>query len=107
MVTLYEILTDEQTGLGIPVVYSHFMGTNPPKTPPYVAYIGNGQNTFDADNSHYWAQNRYQIEYYFTKKDEAQETAIETVLTENGFLYEKSGDVWIESEGVFVIYYDI
>lgn len=107
MATLYEVLSDENTGLGIPVVYSHFMGTNPPKEPPYIAYIGDGQDTFTADNKFYWTRSRYQLEYYFTKKDETQEAAIESFLSDHGFLYEKSGDVWIESEGVFVIYYSI
>ena len=50
---------------------------------------------------------RDQIEYYFTQKNEANETAIEDALLENGFLYEKSEDVYIEDENVFVIYYNI
>ena len=105
--TLFEILTNEETGVGIPVAYSHFTDRNVPEAPPYMVYIGDGQDTFDADNTFYWARNRYQLEYYFTKKDEAQETAIEEVLLDNGFLYQKSEDVYIESEGVFVIYYNI
>lgn len=105
--TLFEILADEQTGLGIPVVYSHFADKDKPKAPPYVAYIGSGQDTFEADNSYYWKRNRYQLEYYFTKKNEETEAAIESILLANGFLYEKSEDVYIESEGVFIIYYNI
>ena len=72
-----------------------------------MVYIGDGQDTFEADNSYYWKRNRYQLEYYFTKKNEAEEAAIEKVLLDNGFLYEKSEDVYIENEGVFVIYYNI
>ena len=105
--TLYEILTDEQTGVGIPVAYSHFMDNDIPKAPPYLVYIGDGQNTFAADNSYYWKNNRYQLEYYFTKKNEAEEAAIEECLLDNGFRYQKSEDVYIENEGVFVIYYNI
>lgn len=105
--TLYEILTDEETGVDIPVAYSHFTDKNVPSAPPYLVYLGAGQDTFDADNSFYWTRNRYQLEYYFTKKDESKETAIESVLLANGFLYQKSEDVYIESEGVFVIYYNI
>ena len=70
-------------------------------------YIGNGQETFQADNTHYWRQNSYQVEYYFTTKNESNETAIETALLGNGYLYEKSEDVYIEDEDVFVIYYYI
>lgn len=105
--TLYEILTDDETGVNIPVVYSHFTEVDSPHAPPYIAYIGSGQDHFDADNTYYWTENRYQLEYYFTKKNEATEAAIESVLLDNGFLYEKSEDVYIESEGVFVIYYNI
>ena len=105
--TLYEILTNAQTGLDIPVAYSHFTDKDAPNSPPYLVYLGDGQDHFEADNTFYWSENRYQLEYYFTKKNEAEETAIESVLLENGFHYEKSEDVYIESEGVFVIYYNI
>ena len=106
--TLYEILTDPQTGLDIPVVYSHFQDAgDAPSAPPYIAYIGAGQDNFEADNTHYYNRNRYQIEYYFTTKDEDQEAAIEHLLLDNGLLYDKSEDVYIEDEGVFVIYYNV
>lgn len=101
--TLYQTL--QETGL--PCAYSHFKDKNKPKSPPYILYIGEGQNHFEADNTYYHTQNRYQVEYYFTKKNETQETAIERLLLENGFLFEKSEDVYIEDEGVFVIYYTI
>lgn len=105
--TLYEILTDPIKGVHLPCAYSHFTDKDSPESPPYIVYIGEGQNTFSADNTYYHTENRYQIEYYFTQKDEAQEAVIEKVLLDNGFLYDKSEDVYIESEGVFVIYYTI
>ena len=101
--TIFETL---QT-TGLPCVYSHFRERGAPKDPPYIAYIGNGQDTFQADDTHYWRKNRYQIEYYFKQKNEAAEEAIEDALLANGFLYEKTGDVYIEDEGVFVIYYQV
>ena len=101
------MLTDDETGIGIPVVYSHFSGDDVPQTPPYIAYIGGGQDNFEADNTYYHSVNRYQLEYYFTQKNEETEAAIEGWLLDNGFLYEKSEDVYIEEEGVFVIYYQI
>lgn len=98
--SIYQVL--QSTGL--PCAYSHF---NKPQDPPYIVYIGSGQATFDADNTHYYAQNTYQVEYYFTEKDEANEAVIEGKLLENGYIYEKSEDVYIEDEGVFVIYYQV
>ena len=47
-------------GTGLPCAYSHFKTA---QQPPYIVYIGNGQNVFEADNTHYWRRNQYQIEY--------------------------------------------
>ena len=88
----------------LPCAYSHF---KTPQTPPYIVYIGNGQSNLNADNTHYYRKNQYQVEYYFTQKNEANEEAIESALLSDGFLYDKSEDIYIESEGVFVIYYYI
>lgn len=98
--TVYETL--QLTGL--PCAYSHFKTD---QEPPYLVYIGNGQDVMEADNTHYWRNNRYQVEYYFTTKNEENETAIEDALLENGYLYDKSEDIYIEDEGVFLIYYYI
>ena len=98
--TIYQTL--QSTGL--PCAYSHFRTKI---EPPFIVYIGNGQDVFEADNTHYWRKNTYQVEYYFTEKNEENEAVIEDKLLENGFLYEKSGDVYIEDEGIFVIYYYI
>lgn len=100
--TIAEILADETK---LPVVYSHFKDT--PKSPPYIAYIGAGQNDFEADDTYFHKSNRYQVEYYFTQKNEEAEESIETALLKHGYLYDKSEDIFIEGEGVFVIYYNI
>ena len=98
--TIYQTL--QSTGL--PCAYSHFKTD---QNPPYIVYIGNGQNVLNADNTHYWRRNTYQVEYYFTTKNESNEAAIEDALLENGFIYEKSEDIYIEDQGVFVIYFYI
>ena len=89
---------------GLPCAYSHFKTS---QTPPYIVYIGSGQDDLNADNTHYWRRNTYQVEYYFTEKNEQNETAIEDALLTSGYVYEKSEDVFVEDEGVFVIYYNI
>ena len=98
--TIFQVL--QSTGL--PCAYSHFKKA---QSPPYIVYIGNGQETFQADNTHYLKQNTYQVEYYFTTKNEQNEASIENALLEAGYLYDKSEDNYIEDEGVFVIYYYI
>jgi hypothetical protein len=87
---------------GLPCAYSHF---RTPQEPPYIVYIGTGQNVFEADNTHYHRYNQYQVEYYFTTKNESNEAAIEDALLGAGYNYTKSEDVFIESQDVFVIFY--
>lgn len=97
---IYDVL--RQTGL--PVVYYHFRTA---QKPPYLVYMGEGQSTLSADNTFYWSQNDYQIQYYYTKKDEANERAIEAALLSAGYQYDKSEDIYIQDQEVFVIYYYI
>lgn len=103
--TLFQTLQQ----IGLPCSYSHFKKRDgqPLQTPPYLVYMGAGQDVFEADNTHYYRENSYRVEYYFTEKNESLEADIEDALLDGGFLYNKSEDVYIESEGVFVIYYYI
>jgi len=100
--TLYEILTDPENGLGLPVTYGYF---SQEEKLPFIALMGSGQDTFKADNTFYERKNRTQIELYFKRKDPAKEEALEKLLLENDYLYEKSEDIYIDNEDVFVIYY--
>ena len=88
--------------LNIPAVYGAF---DRPQEPPFAVYMGAGQTQFFGDNKIYNRKNEYTLEYYFRKKDAAQEDALETALIDNGWTYEKSEDTYIEDESVFVIYY--
>lgn len=97
--SIYETL--KKTGL--PCAYSHF---KKPKKPPYLVYIGSGQNNSKADNTLYWRENTYQVEYYFTEKDEAKENQIEQILLDDGWIFEKSDDQYLQDDEVFLIYYD-
>lgn len=97
---IYDTLTKTQ----LPVAYSHFRDKT---KPPYLVYIGAGQDTFAADNTYYDTANFYQVEYYYTVKNEDVEKTIETVLLSDGYVYEKSEDLYLEEEQVFVIYYEV
>jgi hypothetical protein len=88
--------------MGLPCAYSHF---KKPQKPPYIVYIGDGQANSKADNTLYWRENTYQVEYYFTAKNEDNEAVIEQTLLDNGWLFEKSEDVYLEEDDVFLIYY--
>lgn len=90
--------------LDMPVAYSHF------KTdviPPFLVYIGAGQNQGRADSTVYWRKNAYQVEYYFREKNEVIEASIEDALLADGWVFTKSDDSFIEGMGVFVIFYDV
>lgn len=99
-----ELMTAIGEALNAPVAYSHF---TQPVTPPYLVYLGGGQEQFEADDTIYWRRNVYTIEYYFERKDEAKETSIENLILSAGFQYAKSADAYIQDEGLFVIYYNL
>ena len=97
--TFFEML---ETKIGLPVEY----GSKRKQTaPPYLVYRGGGQDQFNADDTVYFRRNTYVIEYYFAKKSEATEKAIEDALLENGYQFDKSEDITIDSEGIYMIYY--
>ena len=102
--SLSEVFADIKASHGIDAVYSHFKNGH---ALPYLAYIGTGQTQLRADGTAYWSANTYQVEFYFQKKDEALEAAVEAAFLDGGWGYSKSDDVYLEDEGVFFIIYDI
>ena len=80
--TREELLVDALESTGLEVRYSHF--TNPAE-PPFLVYLGNGQAQDHAQDTIYWKQNEYRIEYYFKAKDPAMEEAIESALLKSIF----------------------
>ena len=97
--TMQEVL--ELTNL--PVWYFTPKGKNVPTR--YLVWYGNGQAAAAADDTLYHRTNEYVVEYYYKKKDEEAESVIESVLLNNGYQFEKSEDVYVDDEGVYVIYY--
>lgn len=104
MKTIIETLNTITRDYGIPAAYSHFKTA---QTPPYIAYIGNGQTQFRGDDTTYWRRNQYQVELYYAVKDVTLETSIEDALLADGWTYSKSDDTYEESQGLFVIFYDV
>lgn len=98
------VLDTIKTTLGIDSAYSHFVDGH---SYPHLVYIGSGQSQLLADNTAVWRGNTYQVELYFTKKDETLETAIEDEFLAGGWNYSKASDSYIDDEGVFVIFYDL
>ena len=99
--------------LGLPWTYMTFRsgtfedrdGNEHEVVPPFVVYYGAGQNKLSADDTHYWSEDIYNLEYYFKDKSSTNEEGIEAAILDAGFQFEKSEDEYLEDEDVFVIYY--
>jgi hypothetical protein len=102
--TLAEVFAAIKEDQGIDAVYSHYKNGH---ALPYLAYIGTGQTQLRADGTAYWAANTYQVELYYSKKDETLEAAIEAAFLAGGWGYSKSEDAYLEDEGVFLIFYQL
>lgn len=98
--TVYQMLAT----LERPVAYGYH---STPQTPPYFCIMGSGQDVFAADNTYIAKDDRWQIEYYYKTKNPEYEATIESLLLTNGYQYEKSEDVYLEDEDLFLIYYYI
>lgn len=89
--------------LDLPVVY----GRHTKKvTPPYLMLSGAGQDHFEADTTYYVSKDRWTVEYYYTEKDPTIEGKIEALLLANNYRYNKSEDLYLDDQEVFMIYYD-
>lgn len=97
---LYRALKD----VGLPVFYGVAKAMT---SPPYIIYLGNGQDAFEADSTYYLTENKYQVEYYYKDKNDDFEAKIESALISAGYKYEKSEDVYVEDLECFLIYYQI
>lgn len=108
MSKIFDIISNIEIGSDeyLPARYSHFQKGEVPD-PPFLVYLGAGQEQFEADDTIYWKRNVYTVEYYFSIKDEDLEETIEQALLDGGFQYDKSDDSFIEEEGLFVIYYTL
>lgn len=78
-----------------------------PTTDPYLVYTGGGQENFTADDTFYHSEDGWVIEYYFKVKNPTTEKLLENTLLNNGYLYEKSEDTYLEDQELFLIYYYI
>ena len=87
--------------IGLPVAYHHF--TKPTK-PPYMVFLRDSNDNLSADNSVYHKVLNYQIELYTDKKDIVLEERVETLLKD---FYYTTYEVWIESEKLYQIVYEL
>ena len=96
--TFYEVI--EQ--INLPCIYGAYQKK---QVLPYISYMGYGQDVFWADNGAYRRNNLYQLIYYYKIKDESEEDNIEETLLDNGFVYDKSEDLYDDGENLYYIVY--
>lgn len=91
------------TEMNIPFAYDHFAEGKSPE-PPFVCFLLPGSDNFSADGVVYHKISELRLELYTDKKDLPSEQAVEAVLDEHGFFYNKT-EVWIDSEKLYEVLY--
>ena len=91
--------------MSLPYAYDHFVEGESPD-PPFLVFLYPGSNHFAADGKVYFKVNRLNIELYTDKKDVELEETVEVVLDRHGIFYGKS-EVWIESENLYEVLYQM
>lgn len=74
--------------------------------PPFIVYTTPSTSNFNADDRVYLKQQNITIEYYFDKKDFSIEKQIEDTFDKHDICWERTDEIYIDSEKMFVIYYD-
>ena len=88
----------------IPCTFSHF---NKPVTPPFMVYLIDSSDNVDADNKVYYQIEGIRLELY-TRVDTIKiEKELEAYLTENGILWDKSAQTWIDEDKLIETVYNL
>lgn len=91
--------------MNLPFAYDHFVEGESPE-PPFAVFLYPGSNNFPADGRVYYKSNRLNIGIYTDLKNSELELTVEAVLDLHGIFYEKS-EVWIESENLYEVLYQM
>ena len=72
---------------------------------PFVIYYSDGSINFFADGSVFHSRDKYVVEVYTEKKEGDLEDAIEERLNQHELSWEKTSDMFIESESMYMVAY--
>lgn len=91
----------------IPAAYLMFP-ENDPNTPPppFICYYYTGDNDLKADDVNYQKIRQLTIELYCDNKNFTLESAVESALTSNGFVYSKYEE-YIDDEKMYMTTYEM
>ncbi|MDE5936197.1 MAG: hypothetical protein K2G83_02185 [Ruminococcus sp.] len=101
----YEEINEMMLEMGLPFAYHHFAEGESPK-PPFLIFLSPGENTFSADNLMYHSFKKLDIELYTDEKSPETEERVEEVLLHHNLYYTKT-EVWIESERLYEVLYQL
>lgn len=87
-------------GLNIPVRYRAFKRGEAPR-PPYAVYYQLGKDTVQGDNKPYFTTESVVVELITTKKDEALENKLESLLVDNKLFFEYEGESELEGQDLY------
>jgi hypothetical protein len=90
--------------IGLPYSYYQFAENSAPKLPYLVFYYPLTRNVF-SDDTVFAEIDDLNIELYTSKKDFKTEEKVESVLKENGFLFDKS-ESYLTDENMFEVLYE-
>ena len=93
----------------IPVAYYQFPAddpNNPPPPPPFICYYYTGDNDVKADDANYQKIRQLSVELYCDNKNFTLESAVESALTSNGFVYRKYEE-YIDDEKMYMTTYEM
>ena len=88
---------------GLPVAYRAFPAGQAPQL-PFLCYLCDGSNNFDADDRVYHAVTRVSVELYTAQKRPELEQTVETALS--GLCWEKTEE-YLDDERCYEIIYEI
>lgn len=91
--------------INLPYTYRSFPIGNVPELPYFVFYFPSNDD-FSADNINYVRIDNVNIELYTENKDFETEKQVETILTQNGFYFDKS-ETYIQQEQMYEVLYTI
>ena len=97
----YEEISAMAVETGLPFAYDHFAEGDCPD-PPFLVFLFPRSDNYAADGRVYQKASELHFELYTDKKDPAIEEQIESVLTRQGFAYEKS-ETWIPDEKMYEV----
>lgn len=84
--------------IGLPCAYYAFKSTL--EGPPFVCWLLNSSNDFEADNENYQKIERLYIELYTDDRDFETEAEVESVLKSHGIVWTSDGD-YLEEERMY------